>query len=71
MRTCVGSMGAWVHRWWGGCGSIKCWCGSKKKHKWCGSRFWPRGVGLKRFVKKLLLKVLQNLQESTCAEVSF
>ena len=32
--------------------------------------FGMGGVGLKRFVQKLLLKVLQHLQESTCAGVS-
>ena len=40
---------------------------------WRGSREGVSGVGrvgLRCFVKKVLLKVSQNLQESTCAGVS-
>ena len=53
----------WVH---------KILVGQKKKSmSGVGRNFGIGGVDLKRFVKKLLLKIFQNLQESTCAEVSF
>ena len=35
-----------------------------------GGNFGVSGMGLRCFVKKVLLKVLQNLHESTCAGVS-
>ena len=53
-------------------GSRRCMsggCGSKSVSG-VGQNFGMGGVGLKRFVKKLLSKVLQNLQESTCVGVS-
>ena len=52
-------VGAWVHGW----------CGSKSISG-VDQNFGMGGVGLKRFVQKLLLKVSQHLQESTCAGVS-
>ena len=57
-----GYVGAWVHGWCGGCGS--------KSMSGVDQNFGMGGVGLKRFVQKLLLKVSQHLQESTCAGVS-
>ena len=63
----VGGVGGVVaKRGWRG--SIKIWRGSKKRREWRGSKFWSK-VGLNYFVKKVLLKVSQNLQESTCAGV--
>ena len=61
MRGYVGDVGAWVHRWCGGCRS--------KSVSGVDQNFGMGGVGLKHFVKKLL-KVSQNLPESTCAGVS-
>ena len=52
-------VGAWVHGW----------CGSKSISG-VDQNFGMGGVGLKRFVQKLSLKVSQHLQESTCAGVS-
>ena len=51
----------WVHK-------ILMWV--KKSVSGVGQNFGMVGVGLKRFVKKLLLKVSQSLGESTCAGVS-
>ena len=62
MRGYVGDVGAWVHGWCEGCES--------KSVSGVGQNFGMGGVGLKRFVKKLLLKVSQNLQKSTCAGIS-
>ena len=42
----------------------------KKGVSGMGRNFGVGGVGLRCFVKKVLLKVPQNLQESTCAGVS-
>ena len=53
----------WVHK-------ILMWV-KNKSVSGVGQNFGMGGVGLKRFVEKLLLKVSQNLQESTCAGVSF
>ena len=52
-------VGAWVHGW----------CGSKSISG-VDQNFGMGGVGLKRFVQKLSLKLSQHLQESTCAGVS-
>ena len=49
-----GYVGAWVHGWFGGCG-FKSMCGVDQN-------FGMGGVGLKRFVQQLSLKVSQNLQ---------
>ena len=62
MRGYVGDVVSWVHGWCAGCGS-KSMSGVDQN---CGMG----GVGVKRFVEKLLLKVLQNLQEITCPGVS-
>ena len=49
----------------GGVGSVGAWvCG------WRGPNFGLGGVGLRCFVKKVLLKVSINLQENTCGGVS-
>ena len=81
----VGSAGAWVCGWHGRCekrGSIKVWRGwrglkfwrgwrgSKKDVSGVGQNFGVGGVGLRCYVKKVLLKVSKNLQKSTCAGVS-
>ena len=44
--------------------------GQKKGVSGMGRNFGVGGVGLRCFFKKVLLKVPQNLQESTCAGVS-
>ena len=44
--------------------------GQKKDVSGVGRNFGVGRVGLRCFVKKILLKVSQNLQESTCAGVS-
>ena len=44
--------------------------GQKKGVSGGGRNFGMGRVGLRYFVKKVLLKVSQNLQESTCAGVS-
>ena len=44
--------------------------GQKKGVSGVGRDFGVGRVGLRCFVKKVLFKVLQNLQESTCAGVS-
>ena len=54
---------AWVHGCVGG-------VGQKKGVSGVGRNFGVGRVGLRCFVKKILLKVSQNLQESTCAGVS-
>ena len=64
---------AWVRGFMGGVQGVSPYnfdVGQKKSVGGVGQNFCMGGVGLKRFVKKFLLKVSQNLQESTCAGVS-
>ena len=44
--------------------------GQKKNVSGMGRNFGVGRVGLRCFVKKVLLKVLQNLHKSTCAGAS-
>ena len=46
------------------------WVQKKKGVRGVGRNFGVGREGLRCFVKEVLLKVLQNLQESTCAGVS-
>ena len=45
--------------------------GQKQGMSDVGQNFGVGRVGLRYFVKKVLLKVSQNLQESTCAGLSY
>ena len=62
----VGGVGAWVARVKFDVGGVD----QKKGVSGVGQNFGMGRVGLRCFVKKVLLKVSQNLQESTCAGVS-
>ena len=80
MRVCLIACVAWVAwmrgsiKFWRGSkkkrrawrGFIKVWRGSKKGVSGVGPNFGVDGVGLRCFVKKVLLKVSQNLQQNAC-----
>ena len=79
----VGGMGEWRGSikfwcgphgskfWCGWCGSTNSWRGSKKGIGGRASKYWHGWMSLRCFVKKVMLKTSKNLQENTCAGISF
>ena len=57
--------------WCGWCGSTNSWRGSKKGIGGRASKYWHGWMSLRCFVKKVMLKTSKNLQENTCAGISF